>query len=62
MRLGIFLFKTLQNHEQLQFVYSIHNENGKNDKGVLGIILPQNTTLHFAVSTLLSKLVKHMRN
>ena len=62
MRLGIFLFKTLQNYEQLRFVYSIHNENSKSDKGALAVIISQNTSLDFAVRTLLSKLVKHIRN
>lgn len=34
-----FVFKTPQNLEQLWFVDSIHDENNKNNKGVLGIIV-----------------------
>ena len=39
MCLGIFVLKTAQNLEQLRLVSSIHNENNKNDKRVLDIII-----------------------
>ena len=44
---GIFVLKTAQNLEQLRLVSSIHNENNKNDKRVLGIIISKNTSLDF---------------
>ena len=39
MCLGIFVLKTAENLEQLRLVSSIHNENNKNDKRVLDIII-----------------------
>ena len=42
MRVGTFVFKTLQNLEKSRFVFKIYNENNRNDKGVLGIIISQN--------------------
>ena len=38
-RVGISVFKTTQNPEQLRLVKSIHNENNKNDNEVFGIIM-----------------------
>ena len=35
----IFVFKMAQNLEQLRLADSIHSENSKNNKGVLGIII-----------------------
>ena len=42
MRVGIFVFKTPKNLEQLQFVFKIYNENNRDDKEELRIILSQN--------------------
>ena len=39
MCLGIFVLKTAENLEQLRLVSSIHNENNKNDKRALDIII-----------------------
>ena len=35
----IFVFKGSHNFKPLPFVYLIYNENDKNDKGVLGMIM-----------------------
>ena len=55
---GIFVLKTAQNLEQLRLVSSIHNENNKNDKGVLGIIISKNTSLDFCCENTLVKIRK----
>ena len=47
MCVGIFVLKTAQNLEQLRLVSSIYNENNKNDKRVLGIIISKITNLAF---------------
>ena len=41
---GIFVLKTAQNLERLQLVSSIHNENNKNNKRVLGIMISKDTS------------------
>ena len=56
------MLKTAQTLQQLWLVSSVHNENNKNDKGVLGIKYQKSLVLIFAVRTLLSKLGKHVRN
>ena len=45
MCLGIFVLKTAENLEQLRLVSSIHNENNKNDKRVLDIIISKKKNL-----------------
>ena len=55
---GIFVLKTAQNLEQLRLVSSIHNENNKNDKRVLGIIISKNTSLDFCCENTLVKIRK----
>ena len=55
---GIFVLKTAQNLEQLRLVSSIHNENNKNDKRVLGIIISKNTILNFCCDNTLVKIMK----
>ena len=42
-----FVLNTAQNLQQLRLVSSVHNENNKNDKGVLGIIISKNVGLDF---------------
>ena len=58
MRVGIVVLKTAQNLEQLRLVSSIHNENNKNDKEVLGIIISKNTSLDFCCENTLVKIRK----
>ena len=55
---GIFVLKTVQNLEQLQLVSSIHNENNKNDKRVLGIVISKNSSLDFCCENTLVKIKK----
>ena len=55
MRVGIVVLKTAQNLEQLRLVSSIHNENNKNGKEVLGIIISKNTSLDFCCENTLVK-------
>ena len=50
--------KTVQNLEQVRLVSSIHNENNKNDKEVLGIIISKNTSLDFCCENTLVKIRK----
>ena len=50
--------KTAQNLEQLRLVSSIHNENNKNDKRVLGIIISKNSSLDFCCENTLVKIKK----
>ena len=58
MCVGIFALKTAQNLEQLQLASSIQNENNKNDKWVLGIVISQNTSLDFCSENNLVKISK----
>ena len=55
---GIFVLKTAQNLEQLRLVSSIHNENNKNDKRVLGIMMSKNTGLDFCCENTFVKIGK----
>ena len=50
--------KTAQNLEQLRLVSSIHNENNKSDKRVLGIIISKNTSLDFCWENTLAEIRK----
>ena len=55
---GIFVLKTVQNLEQLRLVSSIDNENNKNDKRVLGIVISKNSSLDFCCENTLVKIKK----
>ena len=55
---GIFVLKTVLNLEQLRLVSSIHNENNKNDKRVLGIVISKNSSLDFCCENTLVKIKK----
>ena len=50
--------KTVQNLEQLRLVSSIDNENNKNDKRVLGIVISKNSSLDFCCENTLVKIKK----
>ena len=52
------MLKTVQNLEQLQLVSSIHNENNKNDKKVLGIVISKYSSLAFCCENTLVKIKK----
>ena len=58
MCVAIFVLKTAQNLEQLRLVSSILNENNKNDKRVLGIVISKNTSLDFCCENTLAKISK----
>ena len=58
MCVGIFALKTAQNLEQLRLFSSIDNENNKNDKRVLGIIISKNSSLDFCCKNTLAKIRK----
>ena len=58
MCVAIFVLKTAQNLEQLRLVSSILNENNKNDKRVLGIVISKNTNLDFCCENTFAKISK----
>ena len=58
MCVAIFVLKTAQNLEQLRLVSSILNENNKNDKRVLGIVISKNTNLDFWCENTFAKISK----
>ena len=52
------MLKTAQTLQQLWLVSSVHNENNKNDKGVLGIIISKNFSLDFCFENTFVKIKK----
>ena len=50
--------QTAQNLEQLRLVSSTHNENDKNDKRVLAIMISKNTSLDFCSENTFVKIRK----
>ena len=53
-----FVLKTAQNLQQLRLVFSVHNENNKNHKGVLGIIISKKFSLDFCCENNFVKITK----
>ena len=63
MCVRIFVLNTAQNLQQLRLVSSVHNENSKSDKELLGIIILKNFSLDFCCENTLNEInVRNVRN